>query len=86
MVGYHQAMTQLGLAITFLITTVLVIGFFRHRLRRPAIRAPSRQPVVPTEAKWNKRPLWRYLNCALQNGLAQRKNFLRSFPALGTID
>ena len=52
MVGYHQAMTQLGLAITFLITTVLVIGFFRHRLRRPAIRAPSRQPVVPTEAKW----------------------------------
>ena len=36
MVGYHQAMTQLGLAITFLITTVLVIGFLHHRERRLA--------------------------------------------------
>src|SRR5712691_8953834 len=36
MVGYHQAMTQLGLAITFLITAILVIGFFRHRQRRLA--------------------------------------------------
>ena len=36
MVGYHQAMTQLGLAITFLTTTILVIGFFRHRQRRLA--------------------------------------------------
>jgi hypothetical protein len=36
MVGYHQAMTQLGLAITFLIATILVIGFFRHRQRRLA--------------------------------------------------
>jgi len=29
-------MTQLGLAITFLTTTILVIGFFRHRQRRLA--------------------------------------------------
>ena len=36
MVGYHQAMTQVGLAITFLTTTILVIGFFRHRQRRLA--------------------------------------------------
>ena len=36
MVGYHQAMTQVGLAITFLTTTILVIGFLRHRQRRLA--------------------------------------------------
>jgi hypothetical protein len=29
-------MTQVGLAITFLTTTILVIGFFRHRQRRLA--------------------------------------------------
>ena len=31
-----RAMTQLGLAITFLTTTILVIEFFRHRQRRLA--------------------------------------------------
>ncbi len=31
-----NAMTQLGLAITFLTTAILVIGFFRHRQRRLA--------------------------------------------------
>src|SRR5229473_4396286 len=36
MVGYHEPMTQLGLAITFLTTTILVIEFFRHRQRRLA--------------------------------------------------
>src|SRR5438128_5256903 len=33
-----NAMTQLGLAITFLTTAILVIGFFHHRQRRLAFR------------------------------------------------
>jgi hypothetical protein len=60
MVGYHQAMTQVGLAITFLTTTILVIGFFRHRQRRlalgrfPAILAVTHPDFSAAQTVWRR--------------------------------